>query len=571
MRDFFYYCLKQLMDNQSLAGQFVLLSKLMTLHEENPFKIRSYTRAATQIERHPLPVMELPEKELGEIPGIGAAIKKKIEVLKETGHFPLLEKYLENTPPGIVEMLHIKGIGPKKLVTIWKNMGIETPGELLYACHEDQLTRYKGFGAKTQENIRRSIDYYLHSQGQYLLSEALSYVEELQQGWFNTFPEAIQFLPTGALRRQENTLSELRFITNATPALLKQKCPEGFKIIDPEARPLVMTKAQHPKVVLYCENSRSLVSLLFKTTGTTAFLNSFYKKYPDSDTRRFDSEEALFKATGCPYIPPYLRNWPVEHVPDRENVIQTTDIQGIIHAHSDWSDGRNTLEEMALEARKRGMAYLVISDHSRSAGYANGLSADRILEQQKEIDALNQKLAPFRIFKSVESDILSDGALDYEEDILKTFDLVIASVHSNLKMDKEKAMQRLLKAIENPYTTILGHPTGRLLLSRPGYPLDHEKIIEACAKHKVAIEINAHPRRLDLDWSWIPLALKKGVLLSVDPDAHSLKGLQDVRFGVLSAQKGGLPVSKNLSSFSLQDMEAFLLKRKKDKNLTVEN
>jgi DNA polymerase (family 10) len=216
----------------------------------------------------------------------------------------------------------------------------------------------------------------------------------------------------------------------------------------------------------------------------------------------------------------------------------------------------------------RSMEYMAISDHSKTAFYAQGLKEDRIKAQHQYIDALNEKLAPFKIFKSIESDILNDGSLDYSDNILSTFDLVIASVHSNLKMTEEKAMERMLAAIENPYTTILGHMTGRLLLSRPGYPLNFEKIIDACAVNHVVIELNANPNRLDMDWRYIKYALKKNVLISVDPDAHSIKGIDDIRYGVFSAQKAMLPKEKNLSSFSLKEFEAFLEQRKKFKNLS---
>ena len=222
---------------------------------------------------------------------------------------------------------------------------------------------------------------------------------------------------------------------------------------------------------------------------------------------------------------------------------------------------------MANVCIKRGLEYLVISDHSQTAFYANGLKEDRIKEQHKYIDELNTKLSPFKIFKSIESDILNDGSLDYSEAVLKTFDLVIASVHSNLKMNEEKAMKRLIKAIENPYTTILGHMTGRLLLSRNGYPVDHKKIIEVCAANHVVIELNAHPRRLDIDWKWIDYAIEKGVLLSINPDAHALDGFDDIKYGVLAAQKGGMTKQNNLSSFSLKEFDNWLVKIKKIKGI----
>jgi DNA polymerase (family 10) len=216
---------------------------------------------------------------------------------------------------------------------------------------------------------------------------------------------------------------------------------------------------------------------------------------------------------------------------------------------------------MAKAAKEKGLEYLVISDHSKSAFYASGLEPERVLAQHAQIDELNQQLAPFRIFKSIESDILNDGSLDYDTDILSRFDLIIASIHSNLKMPIEKAMDRLITAIENPFTSILGHMTGRLLLSRNGYPVDHAKIIDACAANDVVIELNAHPRRLDIDWRWIHRALDKGVLISIDPDAHAIEGFDDCRYGVLVAQKAGLTAANNLSSFSLADFEKFLVRQ----------
>ena len=243
--------------------------------------------------------------------------------------------------------------------------------------------------------------------------------------------------------------------------------------------------------------------------------------------------------------------------------IQVESIRGLIHCHSTWSDGANTIEEMAKACLDNKWEYMVLSDHSASAFYANGLKSDRVAAQHQQIDELNKKLAPFRIFKSIESDILNDGSLDYEATVLSSFDLIIASIHSNLRMIEETATNRLLKAIENPFTTILGHPTGRLLLSREGYPIDHKRIIDACAVHKVAIEINAHPRRLDLDWKWLDYAIEKGVFISINPDAHALAGLSDVQYGVLIAQKSLLTPAMNLSSFSKIQLEQWLAERKR--------
>jgi DNA polymerase (family 10) len=312
---------------------------------------------------------------------------------------------------------------------------------------------------------------------------------------------------------------------------------------------------------------------LFLTTGPAGFIEEFNKEFKNLtyNVKAVGSDAGVFGFAKLQYVPPCLRASKTIMDRAREqllpNLIQPGDVKAVIHSHSNWSDGANTIEEMARECIRKGYEYLVISDHSKTAVYANGLSELRIKEQHRYIDELNKKLAPFKIFKSIESDILNDGSLDYANEVLQTFDLVIASVHSNLKMTEEKAMARLINAISNPYTTILGHPTGRLLLSRKGYPIDHKRIIDVCAEKGVVIEINAHPRRLDLDWQWIEYATEKKVLLSIDPDAHFLEGFNDIKYGVLVAQKGGLTKEQNLSSFMLQQFEEFLARTRSKKKV----
>lgn len=554
------------MDNSSLAGQFKLLAKLMDVHGENSFKTRSYSNAAFQIERLPRPLSDMNEEDIFRIKGIGQAIGKKILTILETGSFPLLEKYLQNTPEGILEMLHIKGLGPKKIAAVWKELGIENVGELLYACNENRLLLYKGFGAKTQENIRLAIEFYTASKGQFLYAKVEEFASKIIQHWKTVLGEKVPVSLTEDIRRQCNTLDKISLVIGSSAEAIKQHLPAGYEIIAEENDFLVLNNDLNVKLkIFYCEEE-TFGSVLFHTTGHKDFVDAFFEKYPAVQSKTFSTEKEIFAAAGLSEIPAFYRENAAQLDKVKKNslpaFIQPSQIKGIIHAHSSWSDGKNSLEEMALHAQKQGYEYLVISDHSQSATYAKGLKPERIKAQHEEIDELNQKLAPFHIFKSIEADILNDGSLDYNDNILSTFDLVIASIHSNIKMDEQKAMQRLLRAIENPFTKILGHCTGRLLLSRSGYPVDPKQIIEACAKHDVVIEINANPRRLDMDWSWIPYALECGVLLSIDPDAHSLAGMKDVKYGVLSAQKGGLTADKNLSSFSLKEFEAFLQNRK---------
>jgi DNA polymerase (family 10) len=284
-----------------------------------------------------------------------------------------------------------------------------------------------------------------------------------------------------------------------------------------------------------------------------------------------ETEDEIFKAAGINFIPTYLRESKtiLEKAKGEsfENVVQVSGIKGLIHSHSNWSDGVYTIEQMTQELIKTGFEYLVISDHSKAAAYAGGLSEQKIKEQHQYIDGLNKKFAPFKIFKSIECDILGDGTLDYDDKTLASFDLVITSVHSNLDMEEGKAMMRLMGAIKNPYTTILGHMTGRLLLKRKEYPIDHKAIIDACTENNVVIEINASPYRLDMDWRWIDYAMEKGLLLSINPDAHTLEEFSYIKYGTLVAQKGALPQSRNLSSFSLQQFESWLQETRKKKGL----
>ncbi|HEY4062997.1 MAG TPA: PHP domain-containing protein [Puia sp.] len=556
-------------DNDYIADRFSLLAKLMDIHGENSFKTKSYSVAAFTLEKLPHPIADLPPEKFTSIKGIGDAIGKKIQQILHTGELPLLQEYIAKTPPGIIEMLRIKGLGPKKIATIWKEMEVESIGELLYACQENRLLLYKGFGAKTQQSVLETIEFFLKSQGSHLYAEIepLAHsVESLLQENFKNEKLTI----TGDFRRQLEIIDQLQWVTTITPDSLRTFFEEkGYTTAIPTENSPAPSHFKGPEGVdlsfLHTTPETFAATLL-----TTSCSGEFLEAWP-SPIASHDSEEAIFSAAGIHFIPPFRREQrdileaaAAGPLPDP---IQTSDIRAIIHSHSDWSDGSNTLEEMAKACIKKGYEYLVISDHSKSAFYANGLKEDRILEQHKLIDELNRQLAPFTIFKSIECDILNDGALDYSPDILSTFDLVITSVHSNLKMSEEKAMLRLLGAIHNPYTTILGHMTGRLLLSRPGYPVDHKKIIEACAENNVAIELNAHPRRLDMDWRWIGYALGKGVRISIDPDAHSTEGYEHVKYGVLAAQKAGVTAAQNLSSFTLAQFREFLAERKKVKGI----
>jgi len=559
------------MDNYAIADNLSLLAKLMDIHGENSFKSRVYSAAAFTIEKLPFQLKDTPPEKLNSVKGIGAGVAAKVSEMLETGHLSALDDILAATPKGVVEMLNIKGIGPKKIHTIWKEMQLESIGELLYACEENRLTLYKGFGEKTQANIKDSIGFYLQHQGSFLYAEVETVFPQIEAYMEKLFTKE-KIHVTGAYRRQALTIDELEFVILAEkekikPAFLTAQPPE---LLEEKEDSLLYQLKNGLKLRLYTGEGNLAEKLLF-TTGTSEFTGALMKKFPALKFSGNLSEEEVFKKINLPFIHPARREDAViiEKAINHSltEPIRTGDVVGLVHSHSNWSDGINSIEEMADELVQKGFEYLVISDHSKSAAYANGLSEERIREQHHYIDELNEKFKPFRIFKSIECDILNDGSLDYSNQVLSTFDLVITSVHSNLKMTEEKAMMRLLRAVENPYTTILGHMTGRLLLSRSGYPVDHHKIIDACARHQVVIELNAHPRRLDIDWKYIGYAIEKGVLISIDPDAHALDGFDDIRYGVLAAQKAGLTRERNLSSFTREQFEDYLEKIRKKKKI----
>lgn len=556
------------MDNYTIADNFSLLSKLMDIHGEDSFKAKSFASASFTIEKLPGQLKETAPEDIARIKGIGSSTNKAIQEMLQTGQLSLLENFIVKTPPGILEMLKIKGLGPKKIATIWKELEVETLGELLYACDENRLTLLKGFGQKTQDNVKQSIEFYFSNRDRFLYAEIAVMAQELEKRLQQMLAPALVSL-TGQVRRTEIIIDEVELVVSAAPAVIEQQLSAipDFTLVETTDHSQLWQHEQRVKMRIYSCLPEDFAKTLFITTADASFLEHFDAGGQAAALLNgATSEAAIFEKAGLDVIEPCMRNGGLAlDLAKRKQLptlISPEDIKGIIHSHSQWSDGVNTLEEMATAAKAKGLEYLVISDHSRSAFYANGLSIERIQAQQQQIDELNKTLAPFRIFKSVEADILYDGSLDYPDEILATFDLVIASVHSILKMTEEKAMARLLKAIENPYTTILGHMTGRLLLSRNGYPVDHQKIIDACAANNVVIELNAHPRRLDMDWQWLPYALEKNVLISIDPDAHSIEGYKDIYYGTLAARKGGLTKEKNLSSFDRTALETFLQQRR---------
>ncbi|WP_433903723.1 helix-hairpin-helix domain-containing protein [Sphingobacterium puteale] len=551
------------MDNKAISKIFKLCSQLMELHNENPFRTKAMASASFKLDKLPFRIDDASLEELSAQPGIGKSTAEKAKEVAQTGTFRELQDLLANTPSGVVEMLTIKGLGPKKVQIIWQDLGIESVGELLYACNENRLVEAKGFGLKTQEEIKKSIEFSISNQGWFLYAKVLSQADTFYAILKTHFPASLLSF-TGDFRRKCEVLSTVDLLISESIEAV-EKFLADYTLVEKTENSLEITDELGFTFKVFSTNINDFYRDLILSTGSTAHLDLLFNILPDLPS--LSSEEAIYRNLRLDYIEPELREG-LDEIERAQNhtlpqLIQFKDLKGTLHNHSTYSDGVHTLEQMALHCKDAlSLAYLGICDHSRTAVYANGLSIERLEDQWKEIASLNEKLAPFKIFKGIESDILSDGSLDYPDEVLAQFDFVVASVHSNLKMDEEKATARLIKAIENPYTTILGHPTGRLLLSRSGYPLDFKKIIDACAANKVVIEINANPLRLDLDWRWHRYAVEKGVLLSINPDAHRTEGLLDMQYGIFVAQKGGLEAKNCLNTYSLTEITNYFSNRR---------
>ena len=556
------------MTNKEIANQFNKLAGLMQLHGANPYKLRSYSNAYLTLRKLGTPLSEMSEKEIGEIKGVGKSLVSKIGEIQETGTFEALNEFLEKTPVGVQEMLNIKGFGAKKVRVIWKDLGAETLGEVLYACNENRLIALNGFGHKTQLDLKKKIEYHLQSRDKFhyatLEKEALDLVNSLRK----KLPNAIVEL-TGTIRRRCTILKKIEIIIGTDEAI--DSIFDKKLILQEQKDNWYATKSAsaYPTNIYHYPKSQ-FGSKQFLHTGSKVFLDAVAAQNDGVDFSSLETEIAVFEKANLPFIAPELRETAeilnIAKANELPVLLEENEIKGVIHSHTTYSDGINTLTEMAEYAKSQGYEYIVITDHSKSAFYANGLKPERVLAQMEEIDQLNAQLAPFKIYKGIESDILNDGSLDYDDEILKKFDFIIASVHSNLKMTKEKATERILAAVKNPYTTMLGHPTGRLLLSREGYPIDHKVIIDTCAEYGVSIELNANPYRLDLDWRWISYATSKGVTISINPDAHSTGGIHDIHFGVMAARKGGLTQEMCFNTMGVEALDIYLESRRGNEN-----
>ncbi len=574
---------KSLDKKQSVAKTMQEIALLLELKGENPFKSRAYYNAARTLEL--LGEEELrrlvQEDKLQEVQGIGTALNEKIKELVSTGSLKYYEELKAEIPEGLLEMLKVPGLGPRKIKTLHDMLGVKTLGELEYACKENRLVGLKGFGAKTQENIMKGIAFLRRSQGLYFYNEAHQIALDLLAS-LRDFPGLLEVSLAGSIRRCKEIVKDIDLVASSTdPAGLTRYFAELPQVAEIVARGETKVSVQlregiqadlrvveaeaYPFALHHFTGSKEHNTALRQRAKAMDMKINEYGLFRGEERLAGKSEADLFRALGLTYIPPELREnyGEIEAAEKWElpELVEEGDIQGIFHLHSVYSDGINSLEEMVRFCRDVGFTYVGISDHSQTAFYAGGLKEADLREQMEAIDRLREKYPEIAIFKGIESDIKSDGSLDYPDAILEQLDLVIASVHSGLGMPGEKMTARLLTALDHPRVTMLGHPTGRLLLGRESYSLDLEKVLEKALENGVIIELNASPARLDLDWRHLKKVKEMGLMVSINPDAHSLEDIQDTRLGVAMARKGWLEKKDVFNTRSREEVEAYLRTR----------
>ena len=519
----------------------------------NPYRSRAYLRAAENLLAVPEPLETLiAQNRLKEIPGIGNAIAEIVTKLYETGGHPALEAMRKEIPSGALELLAVPGLRPEKALKLHQELGISSLEELEAAAKSGRLRPVKGLGAALQKKILQAIEVRREAKGRRHIHRADLLLRSAAEQLRRSSAALTRILPAGDFRRGCELVGELS-IVGQKPA---GKGPPVIRSGGPELTVHVADEKYYGAALLMATGSEEHIDELRMRAARRGMTldESGLRKGVKLIAGR--SEDEIYKALGLPFIPPELREGRGEIEKALKGklpkLVTDDDIRGILHAHTDKSDGVDTLDAMVEAVRSRGYEYFGVADHSQSARYAGGLSLEEIGEQHAAIDRLNQQYGnSFRIFKGIESDILTDGSLDYPDDVLARFDFVIASVHGHFKLNRDAQTARILRAVANPFTTVLGHMTGRQLLRRPGYDVDIERILEACATHGVAVEINANPWRLDLDWRWHQRALELGCMMSINPDAHSTDEIDLTHWGVQIARKGGVPRDRVLNCLDL--------------------
>jgi DNA polymerase (family 10) len=567
------------MDNKDIAVALEEMTTLMELNGENAFRIRSYTNAARQIELLKEPAVDLCTRgELESVRGVGAKMALNIGTLIEIGQLPGVDDLRAAVPEGLLEMLDVPGLGAKRVRGIYEQLGITDVDALAKACEAGEIEKLSGFGKKTAQNILKGVAYLQQHRGRFLSRTAKTEAEELR-GYLADQPGVVRLDVTGSVRRCMETSKDVDFVASTKDGeALAEAFVNYAGVSDVTGRGKtkvtvmlasgmsadlrIVSDDEYPYVLHHFTGSKEHNTMMRQWAKEQGMKLNEYGLFRDEERVDCADEAALFEALGLAYIPPELREG-IEEIEQAEEgalpkLVDQSDLMGTLHVHTNYSDGRHSVEAMALAAKDLGYTYIGICDHSKAAAYANGLNEARVRLQWTEIDEVNRSLDGIRVLKGIEVDILGDGRLDFDDDFLAEFDLVVASVHSKFSMTETEATERLIRAVQNPHVDILGHPTGRLLLSREGYPLNMRAVIDAASGAGTAIEVNANPARLDIDWRFLAYARAKGVQIPINTDAHSTAGLEDMCFGLGIARKGGLTADGVLNALPVDDFVATL-------------
>ncbi|HEU5374509.1 MAG TPA: DNA polymerase/3'-5' exonuclease PolX [Ktedonobacteraceae bacterium] len=588
------------MDKNQVANLLEQVATLLELKEgSNVFEVRAYQNAARAVSSLDNDIEELTRAgKLKGTPGLGATIIKRIEELIFSGKMAFYDELVRETPEIKLTMLRIPGVGPKKINAIHSQLHINSLDELVQACQEHKVAALPGFGKKTEDKILQGIAFLAQHADRHLYSDVEEQAQRVQEA-LSTLPGIVRMQVAGSLRRKRETVKDIDMVLSVaddandevrTRIMDVFTSQPGVKAITGKGLTKssivlgsginmdlrVVGDSQFPYTLHHFTGSKEHhIPLRRRALSMGMTINDyglFRGKEPDpANLVPCTDERDIYAALGLDYIEPELREDTGEidaaarhQLPD---LVQESDIKGVLHAHSTWSDGHNSIREMIEACLQRGFTYLGITDHSKAAAYAGGLNAEALKRQHEEIERLQVEYqGRIRIFKGIECDILRDGALDFPDEVLATLDFVVASIHSQFTLSQEEQTRRMLHAISNPYVDIIGHPTGRLLLNREGYPLDMDAVIDAAARHGVCIEINAHPSRLDLDWRYLRRARDKGMKIPINPDAHATDGIDVMRYGVGIARKGWLQASDVLNTMSATEVEEFFKKRRTEKN-----
>jgi DNA polymerase (family 10) len=568
-----------------IADLLESIAQMLELKGENIFKIRAYTNAARAIETYSGDLATAAaENRLGDIHGVGRAIAYKLTELIVTGQLSYYDALKAEFPPGIFEMFDLQGIGPKKIKALWEKLNVTTIAELEKACKDGRVAALAGFGKKTSDNILAAIQSRAKHAGRFRLGEIAKDAERMLED-LKELPDVLQACVAGSYRRRKEVVGDLDFIvaTNS-PAEVSEffvkhemvesviangatKSSVRFKSgIQADLR--VVKNPEYPFALNYFTGSKEHNIIMRQRALARGWTLNEYRLGPVEGSKTeppppIHEERDLYRALGLDYVEPELREDRGEFAAAEKHalpdLIETENLRGTFHNHTTASDGRSTLAEMVEAAQELGLQYLGIADHSKASFQAHGLDADRLLAQVAEIREMNKTFdGHFKIFAGSEVDIAKDGTLDFPDEVLAQLDYCVVSVHNVFNLSEADMTKRIIKAIENPYVTMLGHLTGRLLLSRDGYPVDHAAVIEAAAATGTIIELNANPRRLDMDWRWWPLAKEKGVKCAINPDAHHTTQLQYLHFGIGTARKGWLTRGDVVNTLPLGKIEAVL-------------